>query len=72
MKDVKERRIIMDLSFSKGNAVNDYIEKYVFLGDITEVIFPKVNFVELITRKGKGCSVFKKNLIDKLTLTKRL
>ena len=56
MKDVKERRIIMDLSFPKGKAVNDYIEKYVYLGDITEVIFSKVDdFVELFTRKGKGC-----------------
>ena len=62
-KDVKERRIIMDLSFPKGNAVNDYIEKNVYLGEITEVIFPKIDdFVELIKRKGKGCLLFKKDL----------
>ena len=62
-KDVKERRIIMDLSFPKGNAVNAYIEKNVYLGEITEVIFPKIDdFVELIKRKGKGCLLFKKDL----------
>ena len=62
-KDPTERRIIMDLSFPKGNAINDYIEKNEYLGESTQTIFPKVDdFVELIKTKGKGCMLFKKDL----------
>ena len=53
----------MDLSYPKGNAVNDYIEKNEYLGEISQVIFPKVDdFVELIKAKGKGCLLFKRDL----------
>lgn len=62
-KESNERRIIMDLSFPKGNAVNDYIDKNEYLGEFTQLIFPKVDdFVELIKQKGKGCLLFKKDL----------
>ena len=62
-KDPNERRIIMDLSYPKGNAVNDYIDKNEYLGEFSQVIFPKVDdFVELIKTKGKGCLLFKKDL----------
>ena len=53
----------MDLSFPKGNAINDYIEKNEYLGESTQIIFPKVDdFVELIKTKGKGCMLLKKDL----------
>ena len=62
-REPSERRIIMDLSYPKGNAVNDYIEKNEYLGEISQVIFPKVDdFVELIKAKGKGCLLFKRDL----------
>ena len=62
-KDSMERRIIMDLSFPKGNAINDYIEKNEYLGESTQIVFPKVDdFVELIKAKGKGCLLYKKDL----------
>ena len=62
-KETSERRIIMDLSFPKGNSVNDYIEKNEYLEEKIHVIFPKVDdFVELIKTKGKGCLLFKRDL----------
>lgn len=62
-KDSTERRVIMDLSFPKGNAINDHIEKNEYLGEITQTVFPKVDdFVELIKAKGRGCLLFKKDL----------
>ena len=62
-KEPDKRRIIMDLSYPKGNAVNDYIDKNEYLGESSQVIFPKVDdFVELIKSKGKGCMLFKKDL----------
>lgn len=53
----------MDLSFPKGHAVNDYVDKNKYLGESTQIIFPKVDdFVELIKAKGRGCLLFKKDL----------
>ena len=53
----------MDLSFPKGNAVNDYVSKDEYLGEKAQVIFPKVDdYVELIKTKGKGCLLFKRDL----------
>ena len=40
----------MDLSYPKGNAVNDYIEKNEYLGEISQVIFPKVD--DFVHRKN--------------------
>ena len=60
-KESCERRIIMDLSFRKGNAVNDYVSKDEYLGEKAQVIFPKVDdYVELIKTKGKGCLLLKR------------
>lgn len=42
-KDSNDRRIIMDLSFPKGHAVNDYVDKNKYLGESTQIIFPKVD-----------------------------
>lgn len=62
-KDSAERRIIMDLSFPQGQAVNDFIDKNEYLGEKIEVVFPKVDdYVELIKKKGQGCLLFKKDL----------
>lgn len=62
-KDSTERRVILDLSFPKGKAVNDFISKKEFLGKQIEIIFPKVDdFVQLIKYKGRGCMLFKLDL----------
>ena len=59
-KDTDERRVILDLSYPKGRAVNDHISKTEYLGDKMELIFPKVDdFVQLIKAKGRGCLLFK-------------
>ncbi|MES9902603.1 MAG: hypothetical protein ABW168_07960 [Sedimenticola sp.] len=61
--NTEERRIILDLSFPKGNSVNDSIVKDIYLGDKVSLIYPKVDdFVELIKVKGQGCHLFKKDL----------
>ena len=53
----------MDLSFPKGNSINDNVSKNEYLGEKTQVIFPKVDdFVELIKTKGKNCLLFKRDL----------
>lgn len=59
-----ERRVILDLSFSKnGNAVNDSVPKDYYLGDEVSLKFPKVDdFVALIKSKGRGCLLYKLDL----------
>ena len=62
-KDTDERRVILDLSFPKGLAVNDFISKDEYLGEKIEVIYPKVDdFIHLIKVKGQGCLLFKTDL----------
>lgn len=62
-KDSSERRVIVDLSFPKSHAINDFISKEDYLGESTDLIFPKVDdFVQLIKSKGRGCLLFKKDL----------
>lgn len=62
-KDSSERRIILDLSFPKGNSINNYIDKDEYLGEKAEIYFPKVDdFANLIRVKGQGCLMFKKDL----------
>lgn len=62
-KDTLERRIILDLSFPKGYAVNDYVSKDYYLGEKIDLVFPKVDdFIQLIKQKGQGCLLFKKDL----------
>ena len=62
-KDTDERRVILDLSFPKGLAVNDFISKDEYLGEKIEVIYPKVDdFIHLIKVKGQGCLLFKVDL----------
>ena len=62
-KDTEERRVILDLSFPKGHAVNDFISKDDYLGEKIDLIYPKVDdFIQIIKSKGKGCLLFKKDL----------
>lgn len=57
------RRVILDLSFPKGFAVNDFISKDYHLGDKIEAVYPKVDdFINLIKQKGQGCLLYKKDL----------
>ena len=42
-KDSSERRIILDLSFPPNRAVNDGIDKNMYLGNSTELAFPTVD-----------------------------
>ena len=62
-KKDNERRVILDLSYPRNSSINDFIVKDEYLGEKTEIIFPKVDdFVELIKQKGRGCLLFKKDL----------
>ena len=62
-KDVTERRVILDLSFPKGRSLNDFVKKYEYLNEEVQLIFPKVDdFVKLVSVKGKGALMFKKDL----------
>ena len=47
--DTNERRIILDLSFPKGRAVNDFISKDEYLQEKVDLVYPKVDdLVDLI------------------------
>ena len=49
--------------FLKGNAVNDYIDKNEYLGEVSQLVFPKVgDFVDLIRSKGRRSLLYKKEL----------
>lgn len=62
-KSTDDRRIILDLSYPKGNSVNDSINKDWYLGERVSLSFPKVDeLVEIIKIKGKGCLLFKKDM----------
>ena len=62
-KDTAERRVILDLSMPKGRAVNDFVDKYSYLGEEVKLVFPKVDdFIRLVKAKGPGCLMFKKDL----------
>ena len=55
--------MILDLSFPKGNSINDYINKNEYLDEEIEIVFPKVDdFVQLIKAKGRGCLLYKTDL----------
>ena len=62
-KDQSERRIILDLSFPKGSAVNEFINKDTYLDEQMEVVYPKVDdFIQIIKQKGRNCLLFKRDL----------
>ena len=62
-KDTTERRIILDLSFPSGSAVNNFISKEEYLGEKVDLIYPKVDdFIDLIKVKGRGCLLYRLDL----------
>ena len=47
--DPSERWIILDLSFPKGSAVNEFINKDTYLDEQMKVVYPKVDdFIQII------------------------
>ena len=53
-KDSSKRRVILDLSFPEGAAVNEGIPKDSYLGNKIDLSFPRVDdLVALIKIKGK-------------------
>ena len=62
-KESEERRVILDLSFPIGNAVNDGITKDMYLGFQAKLAFPKVDdFAFRIFTLGPKCMMFKVDL----------
>ena len=62
-KDTSERRVILDLSFPSGSAVNDFISNEEYLGDKMDLVYPKIDdFIQLLKTKGKGCLLYKIDL----------
>ena len=62
-RESSERRVILDLSFPKGAAINDFVSKEFYLGEKIDLVYPKVDdFIQLIKQKGQGCLLFKTDL----------
>ena len=62
-KGSAECRIILDLSFPIGNAVNDGIPKDSYMGFAAKLTFPKTDeFTFRIFQLGAGCAMFKIDL----------
>ncbi len=62
-KDSIECRVITDLSYPKGNSINDLIPKGKYLGEPTNLTYPRVDdLVDIIKTKGRGCLLFKRDL----------
>ena len=62
-KDSIERRVILDLSFPIGEAVNDGIPKDTYMGFEANLSFPKTDqFAYRIYMLGQGCLMFKVDL----------
>ena len=62
-KGSKERRVILDLSFPMGQAVNDGIPGDTYMGIPVKLTFPKTDdFACRIYQLGPGCLMFKVDL----------
>ena len=62
-KDSEEKRIIVDMSFPKGDSINDGIKKDYYLDEQICLKYPTVDkHVEIVKKKGKGCMLFKRDL----------
>ena len=62
-KDSSEKRVILDLSFPEGTAINEGIDKLKYLGVDIEWKLPTVDtLVEIMMSKGVGCLLFKRDL----------
>ena len=61
--DSEDRRTILDMSFPRGNSVNDTIDKNQFMGEPFFLRYPGVDdLVTLVKLKGRGCALFKRDL----------
>ena len=55
-RDSDERRVILDLNYPEGSAVNDGIPKNSYLDSHVNLIFPRVDdLVALVKENGRGC-----------------
>ena len=62
-KDSEDRRVILDLSFPKGDSVNDHVSKDFYLGERINLTYPGVDdLVDIIKTKGRCCFLFKCDL----------
>ena len=62
-KDSEEKRIVINMSFPKGNSINDRIKKDSYLDEQICLKYPTVDkLVEIVKKKGKGCMLFKRDL----------
>ena len=62
-KNSSEKRIIVNMSFPKGNSVNDSIRNDEYLDQKIILKYPTVdNLVEIVKQKVKGCLLFKHDL----------
>ena len=62
-KDCAERRIIVDFSWPLGRAVNDGIDKDVYMGDPMKLRYPTLDtFTRRVAQLGRGAAVFKKDM----------
>ena len=62
-KDSTEKRIILDLSFPDGSAVNDGIDKTIYLGVKVDWDLPTVDIsADIMVKKGVGSLLFKRDL----------
>ena len=61
--DSSERRIILDLSFPKGNSINEGISPNHHMGEDIKIRYCKVDdLVNLVKIKGQNCLLFKRDL----------
>ena len=59
-KSAGSRRVILDLSWPKGNSVNSFIDKDSYLGEECVLSLPKLDkLVQIVLSKGKGCLLLK-------------
>ena len=62
-KGSTDRRIISDLSFPDGKAVNNGINKDEYLGNQIKTQYPTVDsLIELILKHGQGCQLYKRDM----------
>ena len=58
-----DRRVILDLSWPDGFAVNDGIDKNYYLGEWVSLRYPSIDdFTDLIASLGQGCLLYKRDL----------
>ena len=62
-KGSQDHRLILDLSYPRGNSINDGIDKDWYLGEFEKMALPSVdNLAERIMKLGPGAKLFKIDL----------